>query len=86
MTEMKQDQQEIYEKVCSLLEPFNNKELTLNRETDISSDLEIDSVAVLDFIMEVEDEYDISFPMNRISEIRTIGELVEAISELGGKH
>lgn len=86
MTEMKQDQQEIYEKVCSLLEPFNNKELTLNRETDISSDLEIDSVAVLDFIMEVEDEYDVSFPMNRISEIRTIGELVEAISELGGKH
>lgn len=85
MTEMKQDQQEIYEKVCSLLEPFNNKGLTLSRETDISSDLEIDSVAVLDFIMEVEDEYDISFPMNRISEIRTIGELVEAISELGGK-
>ncbi len=86
MTEMKNSEQDIFEKVCSLLEPFNKKELTLTRETDISSDLEIDSVAVLDFIMEVEDEYDISFPMNRISEIRTIGELVKAIEELGGKH
>ena len=86
MTEMKNSEQDIFEKVCSLLEPFNKKELTLTREIDISSDLEIDSVAVLDFIMEVEDEYDISFPMNRISEIRTIGELVKAIEELGGKH
>lgn len=85
MTEMKYSKQAIYEKVCNLLEPFNHKGLTLNEETDISSDLEIDSVAVLDFIMEVEDEYDISFPMNRISEIRTIGELVAAIEELGGK-
>lgn len=86
MSETNSRHQEIYEKVCSLLEPFNKKGLTLSEETDISSDLEIDSVAVLDFIMEVEDEYDISFPMNRISEIRTIGELVEAIEELGGKH
>lgn len=85
MTEMKYSKQAIYEKVCTLLEPFNKKGLTLNEETDISSDLEIDSVAVLDFIMEVEDEYDVSFPMNRISEIRTIGELVAAIEELGGK-
>jgi acyl carrier protein len=85
MSEMKLSRQEIMEKVCNLLEPFNKNELTLSETTDISSDLEIDSVAVLDFIMEVEDEYDISFPMNRISEIRTIGELVEAIEELGGK-
>ena len=85
MNETNGQHQKIYEKVCSLLEPFNNKGLTLSKDTDISSDLEIDSVAVLDFIMEVEDEYDISFPMNRISEIRTIGELVEAIEELGGK-
>ena len=84
MSEMKLSRQEITEKVCSLLEPFNKNGLTLSEQTDISSDLEIDSVAVLDFIMEVEDEYDISFPMNRISEIRTIGELVEAIEELGG--
>lgn len=86
MSEMKLNRQEVTEKVYSLLEPFNKNELTLSEQTDISSDLEIDSVAVLDFIMEVEDEYDISFPMNRISEIRTIGELVEAIEELGGKH
>ena len=39
----------------------------------------MDSVAVLDLIMEVEDDYRISIPMNMLSEIRTIGDLVQTI-------
>ena len=34
--------------------------------------------------MEIEDEYGISFPMNLISEIRTVGNLVDAIHQLSG--
>jgi len=34
---------------------------------------------VLDIVMDVEDNYDISIPVNTISETRTIGELVDAI-------
>lgn len=82
MSETSSEQTEVFNKLCELLEPFNKKGLTLSNNTDISADLEIDSVAVLDFIMEVEDEYDVSLPMDRISEIRTIGELVDAIGQL----
>lgn len=82
MSETSGADKEVFDKLCELLEPFNKKELTLSNDTDISADLEIDSVAVLDFIMEVEDEYDVSLPMDRISEIRTIGELVDAIGQL----
>ena len=82
MSETSDEKTEVFNKLCELLEPFNKKDLTLSNETDISADLEIDSVAVLDFIMEVEDEYDIALPMDRISEIRTVGELVDAISQL----
>ena len=82
MSETSDEKTEVFNKLCELLESFNKKDLTLSNETDISADLEIDSVAVLDFIMEVEDEYDISLPMDRISEIRTVGELVDAISQL----
>jgi acyl carrier protein len=74
----------VFRRMCELLEPFNVRRAALTPQTHITTDLEIDSVAVLDLIMEIEDEYGISFPMNLISEIRTIGDLVNAIHHLTG--
>ena len=74
----------VLRKVCQKLRQFNVRNLDLTVETDITGDLEIDSVAVLDLIMEVEDEYGISFPMNLLSEIRTVGDLVRAIHKQAG--
>jgi acyl carrier protein len=64
-----------------LLQPFNTDNVTLSPETNITADLNIDSVAMLDLIMEVEDLYEVSFPVNQLSEIRTIGDLVGAIQQ-----
>jgi acyl carrier protein len=74
----------VLRKVCKKLQQYNVRNLELTGETDITGDLEIDSVAVLDLIMEVEDEYGISFPMNLLSEIRTVGDLVRAIHKQAG--
>lgn len=77
-----QDDDLVFRRVCEIMAPFNKNRIKLERSTDITCDLEIDSVAVLDLIMEVEDGYDVSFPMNLISEVRTIGDLVDAIHQL----
>jgi acyl carrier protein len=69
----------VFHRICALLGPLNHKGVTLTRDVDLVADLEIDSVSVLDVVMEVEDAYDISIPVNTISEIRTLGELVDAI-------
>ncbi len=61
--------------ICTLLAPFNTEHVDLKAETDIPAELNIDSVGVLDFIMEVEDHFDIEIPMNVVSDTRTIGEL-----------
>ena len=74
----------VFRRVCGKLQQFNVRNLALTGTTDITGDLEIDSVAVLDLIMEVEDEYGISLPMNLLSEIRTVGDLVRAIHEQAG--
>ena len=37
--------------LCQLLEPFNTAKIALKPETDISADLNIDSVSVMDFVM-----------------------------------
>ena len=51
----------------------------------IMSDLEVDSTAVFDIIMGLEDHYDISIPMEMVSDIKTVGELTTAIIELKSK-
>lgn len=76
---------EIYDKIRELLKPYNPKSLPIERSSGIMSDLEVDSVAVFDFIMELEDFYDISIPMEMVSDIKTVGELSVAVKELTSK-
>jgi len=73
---------EIYDKICELLKPYNPKNHPIERSSGIMSDLEVDSVAVFDFIMELEDHYDISIPMEMVSDIKTVGELELAVKGL----
>ena len=67
--------------LVELLRPFNPENKSLTAATDIPAELNIDSVGVLDFIMEVEDKYDIEIPMNAVASIRTIGELADYVSK-----
>ena len=67
------------EQIYKLLEPFNSAGKTLTPETEISTDLNIDSVAVMDFVMEVEDHFDIEIPLNVVSETHSIGELASVV-------
>ena len=70
---------EITPAIITLLAPFNKDNKLLSSETDIPAELNIDSVGVLDFIMEVEDHFDIEIPMNAVSNIRTVGELASFV-------
>ena len=81
---MHEQQDPVFQRMDELLSPFNVRGVEITYQTHITTDLEIDSVAVLDLIMEIEDEYGVSFPMNLISEIRTVGDLVNAIHQLMG--
>ncbi len=71
---------DLTEQLIKLLTPFNTNNVTLTADTDISADLNIDSVAVMDFVMEVEDHFDIEIPLNQVAETRTVAELAAVIS------
>lgn len=64
-----------------MLEPFNNSENKIGRETDILRDLNIDSLSVMNFIMKIEDEFDISIPLNVLPDIRTVNDLVAMVDQ-----
>ena len=82
MSGIQEDDDLVFHKITSLLEPLNENGVKMTRDTDIIADLEIDSVSLLDVVMDIEDNYDISIPVNTISEIKTIGELVDAIHKI----
>lgn len=45
-------------------------------------ELGLDSMAVMNLLMEIEDEFDVSVPLNVLAEVRTPAQLAQAISEL----
>ena len=56
--------------------------VNVSAETRIVGGLGLDSVAILDFIMDLEDRFDISIPLDRVAEVQTIGELSRAVEAL----
>jgi len=78
---MTAENDEIFNDLCQLLQPFNADGIVLKPETDISADLNIDSVSVMDFVMEVEDKYDIDIPLNVLSETRTMNDLIMVVQD-----
>jgi acyl carrier protein len=54
----------------------------VSAQTQIVGGLGLDSVAILDFIMDVEDRFDLSIPLDRVAEVQTIAELSHAIETL----
>ncbi len=70
--------------VKALIEPFNKKGVEVTEATRFAQDLEWDSLTVLDFVANVEDEFDILITMNQQAEIETVGQLVEAVGLMKG--
>ena len=62
------------------------KKIGADRKIDLGSsvveDTGLDSVSVMDFVMEIEDEFDITIPLDRIAEVRTVGDLANAVQAL----
>lgn len=74
---------DVIAEICHHLAPFKaTKGQTIVAATVISKDLTVDSLAVMDMVMELEDRFDISIPMNMVVEIRTVGELADTILAL----
>ncbi len=57
-------------------------EIPVEPGTHITRDLGLDSLAIMDFIFDLEDSFDISIPMERIAEVQTVADLAKAISTL----
>jgi acyl carrier protein len=76
------DRQQTYAKTLEMIEPFNKKSVAVTEATRFAQDLEWDSLTVLDFVANVEDEFDVLISMNLQAEIENVGQLVDALERL----
>lgn len=68
----------IVEMMADLPQPPSN----VGPETNIVHDLGLDSLAVMNFVMTLEDRFDVSIPMDRLVGIETVGDLAAVIADL----
>jgi acyl carrier protein len=76
------DRDDIAASVTALIEPFNKKGVDVTEATRFAQDLEWDSLTVLDFVANIEDEFDILITMNQQAEIESVGQLIDAVGQL----
>jgi len=76
------DRQQTLAKVLELVDTFNKKGIDVSESTRFAQDLEWDSLTVLDFVANIEDEFDVIISMNMQAEIESVGQLVDALQKL----
>jgi acyl carrier protein len=75
-------QMEIYGEIRRLLAPYLTDARPITGDTVICDGTNVDSLTVMDIIVELEDRFDISIPMKQVAEIRTVDQLADTISRL----
>ncbi len=72
----------VLERIVEILQPFVSGKMEITPGMDIESDLAIDSLKSMEILASLEDVFDISIPLNVLSEVRTVEELAVQIQKL----
>jgi acyl carrier protein len=72
----------LFASVSGILAAVTGTRETITETTDLINDLAVDSLKVMEIIDALEEEYDISIPLNRLADIRTVRELTACLAEL----
>jgi acyl carrier protein len=66
--------------ITKILAGFLKDPQPLSGDTDLIADLDLESVQVMEFVMEVEDHYDIAIDLESLSNVHTVGELAAVVA------
>ena len=75
-------QMEVLREIRKQLAPYQVAETPITGDTVICDGTTVDSLTVMDMIVELEDRFDISIPMKRVTEIRTVDQLADTVIAL----
>ncbi len=76
---------EIEEKVIQIVsEQLSIDRAELSRSTSFQDDLNADSLDIVELVMELEDEFDLTIPDEEAEKLKTVGEAIDYIQKNAG--
>lgn len=79
---MSEDRSALIAEISEVLESVLNKKVELRSDMNIVNDLGLDSIAVMNFTMAIEDKFDISIPLHDMASVTTVDDLARTIEAL----
>jgi acyl carrier protein len=74
--------EEILLQLYEILKSYAKDGQSLSEDTELLSDLGLDSMKVMQLLLETEERFDISIPLNIIPNVRTVGDFARQIEQL----
>ena len=79
---MTDEYERIYRQLGLILQKISKSDKPIGPDVNLIEHLELDSMKVLDVIMEIEDELDVSVPLNSLVDVNTVSELARLVYEI----
>ncbi|GDX61110.1 MAG: acyl carrier protein [Nitrosospira sp.] len=76
------DQETILQRLSHHLKNFVGLGIEISPEMDLINQLAIDSIKLLNLVMEIEDEFDISIPISSLVDIHTVNDFSNLIYKI----
>ena len=65
--------------IVSIINRLMKGAVAIGAETAIQGDTGMTSLQVMEMVLEIEESFDISFPLNRLPDIRTVHDLTQEV-------
>ena len=69
-------------RIYEVLQPYVPQGVTLTENSELVADLGLSSIDVMEMIVEIEDHFDISIPLNILPDISTVGDLARSLGKI----
>jgi len=73
---------ELITRIYAVLQPFVKPEVDLTEDSELITELGLTSLQVMTLIEHIEDDFDISVPLNILPDIRTLRDLANQLTKL----
>ncbi len=74
----------VLHQIIAILQPYVPDGADIKTDTELVADMGLDSLKVMNILETLEDDFDISIPINIIPNVRTVEDLVVQIQQLCG--
>lgn len=76
------DYPQILAEICTELATLTQGRVDIGEDTDLLADLGLDSLQVMNLMLQIEDRFDISIPVNILPDVKTVRDLATQIAHL----